>query len=68
MFSCSMNSLLHSNYVLGSAPQELAKLQGIGGTEWSHYDMHLAPDKVMRSFIGNAYLPKLVCPAWMGKG
>ena len=41
---------------LPNCSQELAMMQGIGEQEWWYYKMNEVPDKLMRSFIGNAYL------------
>ena len=34
--------------------QELARLQGIGPTEWAQYNMQEVGDALMRSFVGNS--------------
>ena len=41
---------------LHNCSQELAMMQGSGEREWWYYKMNEVPDKLMRSFIGNAYL------------
>ena len=35
--------------------QELARLQGIGTTDWVHYNMSEVGEATMRSFIGNSF-------------
>lgn len=34
--------------------QEMACLQGVGGTDWEKYKMSKVPDRKMRDFIGNS--------------